>query len=455
MMLLSPPALITWVVIPSLFAFIVALMARRSCPNDRAEKQTLLVMLMPFGLGAAMVGLAGKMPVAPIMLDDSEFSAASLFSDAITSSTQLPHNGAMSGLAILGLGYLAVTAWRLFVWFRGLVDLYRLGRDPAAQIFDAGVLISRRTKTPLIHPSGRVILPEGFIETFSKTETQMVLAHEQAHHQRGDQVYFIVLALIDALFWFHPAIRWQTLRCRLAAELACDDAACNAFPSQRASYGKLILSALRSLNGAENICAPTAFTSRSKGEIRMRIQNITHSPSDAAKGQWWKSIVALVVVPLAAAQWALAQDSVQADFTVPPIEDGKVTSRFGPRDDPWASGKKVLHRGLDIAAPLGTVVRAPAAGIVSAVSPDTGAYGNLLEITHADQIVTRYTQLHTIEVDIGDRVRPGETVATVGSSGRSTGPHLHIELFVEGQQVDPETRIALPTKEWGGARRLH
>ena len=455
MTLLSLPALITWVGIPSVFALILARIVRQTTPSDRNEKQTLLVMLAPFGLGASMVLLAGQLPIAPIALADRTSPPGVADAEALTASDAVSQVDLPSLLWVIGLGYLAVTIWRCIGWLRGVVSLFLLTRESVPVPFAADVLISPRTKTPLIHPSGQVILPDGFIEAYSQADTQMVLAHERAHHDRGDQVYFIFLALLDAVFWCHPGLRWQTERCRLAAELACDEAACAAFPTQRKSYAQLIVRALRSAHHEQHVCAPTAFSSRSQGEIRMRLQSIVGESTSPSRRPGVFVMIALLTVPLLAGQWALAKDAIEANFSVPPIEKGKVTSRYGLRTDPFSRDKKSHHYGLDIAAPRGTIIRAPALGVVSNVSPNKGNYGNFLEITHADKIVTRYTQLETIKVEVGDRVRAGETVATVGSTGRSTGPHLHLEVFVDGKRVDPETLIALPTEKWRKPPRFH
>lgn len=115
--------------------------------------------------------------------------------------------------------------------------------------------------------------------------------------------------------------------------------------------------------------------------------------------------------------------------------NGPVGSGFGFRSDPF-SGRSALHTGLDFPSPVGTEIHAAAGGIVlsAGVHPE---YGNLLEIDHGNGLVTRYAHTSKILVRPGDLVRRGQLVALVGSTGRSTGPHLHFEVLVDGVQQNP------------------
>ena len=128
-----------------------------------------------------------------------------------------------------------------------------------------------------------------------------------------------------------------------------------------------------------------------------------------------------------------------ASFSSLPV-DGRITSHFGARHDPLGKGER-WHKGLDIAAPAGTPVRAIAAGKV-VFSGLAGGYGNLVAIDHGNGVTTRYAHNRTLLVSIGDLITPGQEIAQVGSTGRSTGPHLHFEVIRDGQAVDPLAAIA-------------
>ncbi len=112
---------------------------------------------------------------------------------------------------------------------------------------------------------------------------------------------------------------------------------------------------------------------------------------------------------------------------------------YGWRKDPF-TGERDFHQGLDIAAAPGTKVVAPADGIVTMAGP-TGGYGNFLVISHGYGMVTHYGHLQKFMVRPGQRVRRGDLIGMVGSTGRSTGPHLHYEVVVHQRTVDPTRYI--------------
>jgi murein DD-endopeptidase MepM/ murein hydrolase activator NlpD len=113
----------------------------------------------------------------------------------------------------------------------------------------------------------------------------------------------------------------------------------------------------------------------------------------------------------------------------------EMTSPFGVRLDPFL-GRLALHPGEDLRATVGEPVRATAEGRVTNASWD-GGYGNMVEINHGDGLVTRYGHLSAIDVKVGQRVTVGQEIGHTGSTGRSTGPHLHYEVRIDGQAVDP------------------
>ena len=114
---------------------------------------------------------------------------------------------------------------------------------------------------------------------------------------------------------------------------------------------------------------------------------------------------------------------------------GWLSSAFGTRTDPF-TGARDFHSGLDIAADAGEPVRATADGVVTLAAPQ-GNSGNLVVLDHGYGIGTRYGHLSRFAVAAGQRVRKGDTIGYVGSTGRSTSPHLHYELFLNGRPTNP------------------
>ena len=116
--------------------------------------------------------------------------------------------------------------------------------------------------------------------------------------------------------------------------------------------------------------------------------------------------------------------------------DGWMTSGFGPRVSPF-TGKKTMHKGVDVAAPEGTPIYAPADGVVIFSGAKAG-YGNFIMVAHGYGVVSRYGHNAQNMVQPGQRVKKGDQIATVGNTGRSTGPHLHYEVLVNGKHTNPK-----------------
>jgi murein DD-endopeptidase MepM/ murein hydrolase activator NlpD len=114
----------------------------------------------------------------------------------------------------------------------------------------------------------------------------------------------------------------------------------------------------------------------------------------------------------------------------------EATSGFGVRSDPFLRGP-AMHTGLDFRADIGEPARATAAGTVT-MAGRNGGYGNMVEVDHGNGFATRYAHLSAIDVEVGQTVRIGQIVGKTGSTGRSTGPHLHYETRVDGEAVDPQ-----------------
>lgn len=124
-----------------------------------------------------------------------------------------------------------------------------------------------------------------------------------------------------------------------------------------------------------------------------------------------------------------------------PVDGARLGSSFGNRVDPF-NKHLAFHSGLDFSVRSGTKVVAAAGGRVRSAQSHNG-YGKLLEIDHGNGLVTRYAHLSRFYVKAGDVVTPGQRVAAVGSTGRSTGPHLHFEVLRHGRFVDPQRFLAL------------
>jgi murein DD-endopeptidase MepM/ murein hydrolase activator NlpD len=123
-------------------------------------------------------------------------------------------------------------------------------------------------------------------------------------------------------------------------------------------------------------------------------------------------------------------------YRKPVVGEVEFTSGFGVRSDPFL-GRPAMHTGLDFRAATGDPVRATANGKVVS-SGSAGGYGRMVEIDHGNGLSTRYGHLSEINVKVGDQIKIGQVIGEVGSTGRSTGPHLHYETRIDGEAVDPQ-----------------
>jgi murein DD-endopeptidase MepM/ murein hydrolase activator NlpD len=136
--------------------------------------------------------------------------------------------------------------------------------------------------------------------------------------------------------------------------------------------------------------------------------------------------------------WKQLEELEQGTIAIPstePVRGTNFTSGFGVRNDPFR-GRAAMHAGIDLAGPLGTPILATADGVVGR-SEWVSGYGNLVELDHGRGIQTRYGHLSRSMVASGQKVKRGQVIALMGSTGRSTGSHLHYEVRIDGKAVNP------------------
>jgi murein DD-endopeptidase MepM/ murein hydrolase activator NlpD len=140
---------------------------------------------------------------------------------------------------------------------------------------------------------------------------------------------------------------------------------------------------------------------------------------------------------LSALQTMLMQNQLSQKLlpSTAPVKDGWYSSNFGWRVDPF-NGESAMHEGVDYVVPEGTPIYASAGGVVS-YADNHPSYGNMVEIEHGNDVITRYAHASKVLVKVGQVVRRGEKIAEVGSTGRSTGNHLHFEVRYKGIAQNP------------------
>ena len=424
---------------------------RTAAVDERRERQRLAVVLAPAGLGLAFLVAAWCWPVS--IGPPSPFSIDILSEGGPGEMNPAEHATPIRGgwgplwLAVYALGFL-VSAARLMAAQRRIRRITAQARPvlaPGSSWSHSATLPKVATTaepvTPLVGPDGTIIVPDRLWERLSPDQVGLIIAHEQNHIDRCDPWYFAILAWLDAAFWFNPWLRRQTARCRLAAEVAVDDAVLRHAPERRRLYASALIETLK-LN-AQPAPANAALVSL-QGEHKMRLNRILR-PQPPSKGRMFRMVlIAALAVPFGTVQWAFADEAAgrSVSLSIVPLK-GKVTSRFG--ELPNKRNRRTRnHTGIDIKAKRGTPVVAAAAGRVKSARFSKSGYGNLVILEHGDGVATRYAHLSTFDVKAGDVVRAGQRIARVGSTGLSTGPHLHFEVVVNGEVIDPETVLSFP-----------
>ncbi len=153
------------------------------------------------------------------------------------------------------------------------------------------------------------------------------------------------------------------------------------------------------------------------------------------------------------------QDGAIAVPSAKPVEAARLTSSYGTRTDPFKK-RRARHAGIDLAGPIGTPILATADGVVKRAGWNSGGYGNLIEIDHGNGIITRYAHLSKVQVQRGERVTRGEQIGKMGSTGRSTGSHLHYEVRIDGRSVNPipfmeSTDYLIAMRDGGDGEMMH
>ena len=197
----------------------------------------------------------------------------------------------------------------------------------------------------------------------------------------------------------------------------------------------------------------TTIAKLDKGEFDFSMAPALGGPESASLGEAWQEPDFLKVIDnltdnienreqqLETLEALLANRKIQSDIFIAgrPVKKGWMSSRFGRRTDPF-HGRIAWHSGVDFAGKRGDDIVSVAAGVVTWSGKRSG-YGDMVEVNHGGGFSTRYAHNEANLVKVGDVVKKGQTVAQMGSSGRSTGPHVHFEVYKHGRAVDPATYI--------------
>jgi beta-lactamase regulating signal transducer with metallopeptidase domain len=320
-------------------------------------------------------------------------------------------------------------------WWRSSFKIRRrirlVGSEASLSPFTIGIL------RPVIY------LPAAIRHEAEPAVAESVIAHEMAHIKRWDDLWLRLQNVIQVIYFFHPVAWIAASRMNDQRERICDQLVLSRGCLSARSYGRSLLTVLKlDLREPQPVAA---LGNNQKRRFSMRIRHIL---DDKISNRPVLSItlalaVGLLLLPMAdsGAREVGVESAIQRSLVqmTHPLPEGRVSSGFGERKDPF-TGKPVDHPGVDIAAPRGMDILAPAEGVVEIADTrySGGAhFGTVIIVDHGNELKTFYAHLGSLNVAPGDHVRGGEPIATVGSTGDSTGPHLHFEVWQSGNPVDP------------------
>ena len=428
-------------------------------PRDRQWlwRIALLITALP-ALAAAMDWLGLRLPIEPVLTLDgfdvgltgqATGTAGAAAAPAVLTQWSFPIG------ACLMAGVAGVLIWRAGVALFAAISLSRalksaapepasaeLCMEAARAAATAGLL--HTPETVEIHSrhsafvtglwSGKIHVSREAMAVLTPAERHVILVHECTHIRRGDLIWRRVERAACDLFAWLPPVWFARARLEALRELACDREAIAQLGAP-APYARTLIKAARFLSSP---AAAAAFNTKGKQSMKTRILAMT-GPKPHSKPRTVAALTALALItaPLAVAQLAgdPASSSASIYTSVVVADAHKISSRFGTRTDPL-SDKIAMHKGVDIPAEMGAPVTAPAAGVIGHVGNHDG-YGNYVKLKVAEDTILVFAQLKEARVEVGDVVQAGDVIGLVGMSGRATGPHLHFEVIVDGENVDP------------------
>lgn len=426
---------------------------------------------------------AAAVPQAAPMLVDAMLEAASEDDAAVTDASWL-RTVAVAWLAAYGAGVMLAAA-RLLLARRALrrlvassqrLDAFELaghagfaGNAGIAGIVDlpalpVAVYETDAAVSPMLIGLARpVLLVPRSLRTFAPDQQRLIVAHELTHWRRRDPLLLHASVILQALFWFNPALRALGRRLHWAQELGCDRAVLDGrAQGQRQQYAAALVAQLK-LQHAVPGAATLAFGGAAHDSMSARIRLIRHEAPAAGSAKTvvlamlatllvgggmlqpvfaWRAapVAASVPVPVPSPTPAPAPAAALPQWNAP-FAQPRVSSFYGV----YRANKPAGHDGIDFAAKTGTPVLAIAAGVVidsTDVFARNPNLGEVVVIEHANGMLSTYAHLDQRSVQAGAKVAAGQQIGLSGASGKVTGPHLHLELSDGSRHIDPASLIA-------------
>jgi murein DD-endopeptidase MepM/ murein hydrolase activator NlpD len=285
------------------------------------------------------------------------------------------------------------------------------------------------------HTSGslfpRIILPQN--ASGSGKHLDAILAHEMGHIARWDDLFILLSQAIMSLFFFHPLVWMAQHYLSESREMAVDQLILSRRYLSVTEYGSALIEAAV-LPSARHLAIGFAAP---KARIKKRIIALKGKKVMQTRTA---RLILILSLPLFGISWIAPETGIQQTSSastqfIAPLKDMRITSAYGDRMHPIK--KKMMHHGgIDLAGKTGTPVMATADGVVSSAKFEKG-WGNTIRLEHGGDYSSVYAQLDKILVTENQHVKQGDIIGQVGSSGTSTGPHLHFEIRQNNERLDP------------------
>jgi hypothetical protein len=258
-----------------------------------------------------------------------------------------------------------------------------------------------------------------------------IIEHEKIHGKALHILDLVLTELFVALFWFNPFVYLFRRDLKIVHEYQVDSMILHR-DLKKSDYLQLILDNLVSSHKLVSLC--NYFNGLT---IKKRVKMITKENSSKLNIVRYLLIVPIVTVMLMS--FSTSKNSGDDIPKISPIKVGeyeKISLEFGEKNH-----RKRIHKGIDFKATIGTEIIATADGIVTTAEFHDKGYGNRVIISHGETYVTLYAHMKNFTVKVGDKVKRGDVIGFVGSTGYSTAPHLHYEVRKDGKPVNPQDYI--------------
>jgi hypothetical protein len=328
-----------------------------------------------------------------------------------------------TGHSVIWYIYFSGVAISLLVIFISILKIFTIYRSGEKYISNGQTIVISRN----IQPFSLV----GILFIRSHDEDPIIIAHEMVHIRQRHWIDLVLVEIAGVVLWFNPFIYFYRRSIAIQHEYIADSrVTCSV------SIESYLYSISRQLESSVTRSLVSGFNTQS---IKQRIIMITSSKNYTAL----RYVIALPVVAIFVMAFATREGAeivpIQHKELRCPVDAARLKPGeavgFGNRLHPLLN-KEVFHNGVDFSLATGNSVYAAATGTIVKAAM-SGDYGNMILIRHGKTLTTAYAHLEKILVRDGDRVEAGQLIGTVGSTGRSTGPHLHFEVLENQKPVDP------------------